>query len=100
MTDLHDAVTIADVRNFELGIATKAFNTYFYKTPHALADLLGPGYFDSAIDAQPRRHDRIEVLASCDCLVPEYATLVVKDVVNTGHAKHVLVTLLFCNKNK
>ena len=99
MSDLHDAVTCADVRNFELGITTKAFNTFYYKTDHALEDVLGPNYFDGVIEAQPRRNDRIEVLASCDHLLPEHATLAVKDIVTIGgKAKSVMVTLLFCNK--
>jgi hypothetical protein len=94
MTDIHDAVTYADVRNFELGINTKCFNTWFYKTDHPLEDVLGPNYFDSIIDAMPRRNDRIEVLASCNRLLPEHATLAIKDVVVTSSEKHVMVTLL------
>ena len=96
MTDLHDAVTCADVRNFELAITTKAFNVFLYKTNHALEDVLGPNYFDGVIEAMPRRNDRIEVLASCDHLLPEHATLAVKDIVTIGgKAKSVMVTLLF-----
>jgi hypothetical protein len=98
MSDMHDAVMCADVRNFELGINTKAFNTFYYKTDHALEDVLGPNYFDSVIEAQPRRNDRIEVLASCGRLLPEHATLAVKDIVIRGNVKQVAVTLLFCNK--
>jgi hypothetical protein len=98
MSDIHDAITYADVREFELGITTKAFNTFFYKTEHPLEHVLGPNYFDGVIEAQPRRNDRIEVLASCGRLLPEHATLAVKDVFISGHAKHVTVSLLFCNK--
>jgi hypothetical protein len=98
MSDIHDAVTYADPRNFELGINTKCFNTFYYKTDHSLEDVLGPNYFDSVIEAQPRRNDRIEVLASCGHLLPEHATLAIKDVIVTSSVKHVSVTLLFCNK--
>jgi hypothetical protein len=98
MSDIHDAVTYADVRNFELAITTKAFNVFFYKTDHALEDVLGPSYFDTVIETQPRKNDRIEVVASCDRLLPEHATLAVKDVIVTSSVKHVMVSLLFCNK--
>lgn len=98
MSDVHDAITYADIRNFELAVSTKPFNTWYYKTDDALEDVLGPGYFDTIIDAKPRRSDRIEVLASCGRLLPEYATLGVKDVIVTNSVKHVVVTLLFCNK--
>jgi hypothetical protein len=98
MSDIHDAVTFGDVASFEFGINTGAFNTFFYKTEHPLEDLLGPGYFDAVTECQPRKNDRIEVLASCGASLPEHATLCVKDVVVTNSIKHVKVSLLFCNK--
>jgi hypothetical protein len=98
MSEIHDAITYANVREFELGITTKAFNTFYYKTEHPLEDVLGSGYFDGVIEAQPRRNDRIEVLASCGRLLPEHATLAIKDVIATSSVKQITVSLLFCNK--
>jgi hypothetical protein len=95
MSDIHDAVTTADVRDFQLGI-NMVFNTFFYKTTHPLDDLLGPGYFDSVIEVKPRRNDRIEVVASCDSSQPEHATLAVKEVNHKD--KRVVVSVLFCNR--
>jgi hypothetical protein len=99
MSDIHDMVICADVRNFELAITTKAFNTFYYKTEHPLEDVLAPSYFDSVIEVQPRKNDRIEVLASCTRLLPEYATLAIANIVTIdGRTKRITVTLLFCNK--
>jgi hypothetical protein len=93
MTDLHDAVTSADVRNFELAITTKAFNVFFYKTDHALEDVLGPNYFDGVIEAMPRQNDRIEVVANSGG-VADHATLAVSKIVNTSTHRQVEVCLL------
>jgi hypothetical protein len=97
MSDIHDAITYADLQNFALAVNTKPFNVFYYKTDHALEDVLGPGYFDSVVDASPRKGDRIEVLASWSRLA-EYATLAVKDVIVTNSMKHVVVTLLSRSK--
>jgi hypothetical protein len=93
MSDIYDAVTCADVRNFELAITTKAFNTFYYKTDHALEDVLGPNYFDGVIEAMPRRNDRIEVVANSGG-VADHATLTVSKIINTSSHKEVEVSLL------
>jgi hypothetical protein len=97
MSDIHDEVLCADLSNFALAVNAKPFNQFFYKTPHALEDVLAVGYFNPIFETAVRRHDRIELVASCDGSA-EYATLVVSKIINTGTCKQVEVVLLFCNK--
>jgi hypothetical protein len=97
MSDLHDDVLCADLNNFALAVNCKPWNLFFYKTPHALEDVLGFGYFNPIFETAVRRHDRIELVASCNGSA-EYATLVVSKIINTGTCKQVEVSLLFCNK--
>ncbi|MFC7699642.1 hypothetical protein ACFQX9_23440 [Bradyrhizobium sp. GCM10028915] len=93
MSDIHDLVAM-DLYGFSLAIQAMPWNTFFYKTDHALGDILdSPGYFNQVAE-NLRRNDRIEITASADG-APEAATLVVSSVTNRrGGDKSVVVTKL------
>jgi hypothetical protein len=79
MSDIHDLPPRMEFHNFALAINTKPRNTFFYRTSHALEDVLSPGYFDEAVECLIRRHDVIEVTANADGAA-EFATLAVTAV--------------------
>ena len=93
MSDIHDLPPRLDLDNFALAINSKPFNTFHYKTAHALDAVLAQSYFDEAADCLIRRHDRIEVIASADGFA-EFATLAVQSVTTKGHGKGVKVAKL------
>jgi hypothetical protein len=93
MSDIHDEVLCADLSNFALAVNTKPFNVFFYKTPHMLEYVLGPGYFNSVFESSIRQNDRIELVAN-SAGVAEHATLGVSKITNTGTHKEVEVCLL------
>ncbi len=77
-----------------LTAAGNGLNLWGHVTPHALADVLGPGYFDAcqaACGGGLYRHDRIVCTASAETDSPEHATLV---VVDAGRARGVRVEIL------
>ncbi|GAA0004404.1 hypothetical protein [Bradyrhizobium diazoefficiens] len=82
-----------DIYALHLATQTKAWNTYFYRTAHALADVLAAGYFNEAADNLVRPFDRFEVTAGTDG-EPEFATLVVRSVTTKGGGKSVEVAKL------
>jgi hypothetical protein len=98
MSDIHDDVLCADLDNFALAVNAKPFNVFFYKTPHMLEYVLGPGYFNSVFESSLRKNDRIEVVANSGGDMAEHATLAVSKIINTSSHKEVEVSLLFCNK--
>ena len=70
-----------------LTAAGNGLNLWGHVTPHALADVLGPGYFDACQEANGGglyRHDRIVCTASAETGSPEHATLVVVDEDRAG----------------
>lgn len=70
---------------------TKACGFWVYTTRHPLSAVLAEGYFDGLIEHGIRRHDRIEVTASCDQEKAEYARLAVtRASKNEGVAVEVL----------
>jgi hypothetical protein len=97
MSDIHEELFCADRDSFALAVNAKPFNLFFYKTPHTLEYVMGPGYFNSVIECSLRKDDRIEVVAN-SMGVSEHATLAVGKIINASGIKSVEVRLLFCNK--
>ena len=92
MSDIHDLVAM-DLYGFSLAIQAMPWNTFFYKTNHALDDILeSPGYFNDVAE-NLRRNDRIEITASADG-VAEAATFVVRSVTIVKGGKSVVVSKL------
>lgn len=82
MKDTMEKPRAAVVDVLPLTAAGNGLNLWGHVTPHALADVLGPGYFDACHEANGGglyRHDRIVCAASAETDSPEHATLVVVD---------------------
>ena len=79
--------SVVDVRRLS---DAQGITLWGHLSPHAMADVLAPGYFDLLTERRGGGllpHDRIIVTASAETDSPEHATLIVVDTDNVAGVK-------------